>query len=251
MYARSCLLLCLFLHACGDPSSPKVDSISPLQALFEAHGGLAHWQSFQTLSFTIESHSPARTTVAQHVVDLHTRHERIKGPGYQLGFDGSDYWEIRSDTSLKKMDAKFLVNLQFYFFAMPFVLADPGVKAESTGSKQLNGKTYDVYQITFEQGTGVASDDQYIVYVDQQTGRLEILLYSVTYYNKDNAEKFNALHYTDWQKVNGLLLPVKASRHFWDQKRGALGDKRGEKIYRDVELATAAPPVEIFQKRDS
>ncbi len=69
----------------------------------------------------------------------------------------------------------------FYFFGMPFVFADPGVKQEALGQKDFQGQKYDVIKITFAAGTGDAPDDYYIAYVDPASGQLKLSVYVVTY----------------------------------------------------------------------
>ena len=214
----------------------------------EAHGGIDRWRSFQQLAFTYVSESGDSRNEEQIVLNLHSRHERISGSNYEMGYDGQDYWQLLKEEGMKEKNPTFSINLQFYFFAMPFVLADEGVVEEQMGQKQLNGKTYDVAKITFESGTGVAPDDQYIVYVDPKTRQMEALLYSVTYFNKENAEKYSALHYSDWQEVQGLRVPKSMLRYRWDAEKETFGESRGSKSFPKVTFSKQAPDPDLFEK---
>lgn len=242
------IVIALGLGACNGPVSPEAGSYSAvnplLKPVFDAHGGLDIWRSFRSLAFTLTTGSSSE----DFIVDLNNRYERIKGSNYEIGYNGDEYWQWLKDTSVTEKNPKFAINLQFYFFAMPFVLADPGVNSEDLGERTLNDKPYRVIKITYDAGIGVAPEDQYILYVDPATHRLEYLLYSVTFFNADNAEKYSALHYTEWQQKEGLLLPYKLLRYAWDAEKQQLGQARGEKIFSNVELGKESPPAQVFTK---
>ena len=57
--------------------------------------------------------------------DLNDRRERIESGDVASGFDGKNYWLMADSTY--KGNVKFSTNLMFYFYAMPFVLADDGI----------------------------------------------------------------------------------------------------------------------------
>ena len=59
--------------------------------------------------------------------------------------------------------------MDFYFFGMAFVFADPGTNHESLGSVDINGEPFDAVKISFDAGTGASSDDYYIAHFDPQT----------------------------------------------------------------------------------
>ena len=179
------------------------------------------------------------------LLDLQNRHERITGAGYQMGYNGNAYWQVL-DEGLKEKNVPFMINLQFYFFAMPFVMADPGVNIESLGQKELNGKTYKVIKAGFDEGVGLAPKDQYILYFDSTTDLLHLLLYSVTYFKEENAEKYNALHYAEWQEVSGLQVARKMDRYVWDTTTDSLGSYRGSKTFTAVSFKSSSPEQSNF-----
>ena len=250
------LLIAIFLIAgCGGASNKTTSESSASAAhqslitqAIEAHGGIDSWRSYRTLAFDYVSARGEQRSQESIMLDLQTRHERISGANYEMGYNGTDYWQLLGEEGMEEKNPTFFINLQFYFFAMPFVLADDGIVEESLGKKELNGKTYEVVKITFEAGTGVAPEDQYIVYLDPETKRMEALLYSVTYFNKDNAEKYSALHYTEWQEASGLVVPKVIQRYAWDADKEAFGEARGEKLFPKVAFSATAPDARIFAK---
>lgn len=243
----SLLAICLF--SCQGPATDR-SSVAPTRAttlldpVFDAHGSIERWKEQRTLQFNLGG-----TNGEDFTVDLWSRHERISGKGYTLGYDGNEYWSDVQDTAVGEKNAKFLINLQFYFFAMPFVLADEGVYLEDLPDRTIGGKTYRVVKATFGDGVGVAPKDQYLVYFDPETKRMEYLLYSVTYFNPDNAEKYGALHYHTWQDVDGLLLPKSATRYRWNDDQQVLGESRGEKVFASVSLSMEANPRVFYKKK--
>lgn len=223
-------------------------SNTPIGQSVEAHGGIAVWKSYKTLAFDLNYERNGETTVENYLLNLQTRHEHITGNNYEMGYDGTDYWQLLKEEGMKEKNPTFMINLQFYFFAMPFVLADPGVIEEKMPAREIDGKAYDVVKITFESGTGVASDDQYIVYLDPETKRMEAMLYSVTYFNKENAEKYNALRYTEWQEVGELVVPKSLTRYTWDAESETFGEAAGTKTFTKVRFSKGTPDPVMFAK---
>lgn len=219
---------------------------TPLDKTFEAHGGLDTWKSYQGLSFDIEYPGKNGARTEHFQIDLNTRHERIQGSDYELGYDGENYWQWNKGEEKKNRNPKFMVNLQFYFFAFPFVMADPGVNLEALGKRTVGGKSYDVVKATFNSGVGVAPKDQYLLHLNPETHQLELLLYSVTYFNAENAENYNAVSYSDWQEVDGLMVPQQMSSYKWDKDNMKLGEKRSAKKIINVKFDSSKPDQAIF-----
>ena len=108
-------------------SSVNVQNIpADLLKVFEAHGSLDAWNEMQSLSYEIVRESGNE----KQIIDLKTRNERIEASTYKTGYDGKSYW-LEADTSYKG-NPKFYHNLMFYFYAMPFVLADEGIVYSET-----------------------------------------------------------------------------------------------------------------------
>lgn len=170
-----------------------------LGKVFEKHGGIDNWRKANTLSFNIGEEA--------HTVDLHSRKTVVHSPKYSLGFNGQDIWLNRKDSTAFKRDPKFYYNLYFYFYAMPFVLADDGIIYEETKPLTFEGKEYPGYKISYEANVGTSPDDNYFVYYNPETYQMEWLRYSVTYFSKKTSDKFNVIRYNDWTNVDGFVLP--------------------------------------------
>ena len=212
------ILLLLFFTvfiSCKDNSTKKESKEikkenfpSEIAKIFEKHGGINAWRKQKTLSFNLGEDA--------HTVDLHSRKTVVSNSKYSLGFDGKNIWV--SDTTLYKKDPKFYYNLYFYFYAMPFVLADDGIIYEKTSPITFEGKEYSGYKISYKANVGTSPDDNYKIYYNPETYKMEWLAYTVTFKSKKPSEKYNLIRYNSWEKVNGFLLPKAITWYKKDDK---------------------------------
>ena len=261
-----CLLSFVFIAACSnDPrsstSAPDPDQatahqsdireenpagVDPLDRGIAAHGGLDRWRSYAALSFDI----PREQGTVHHTIDLWSRKTLQTTPAYQLGFDGSDVW-VAPGLDAYSGNARFANGLDFYFFAIPFVLADPGANREVLGQVTIDDKAYNAVKISYDAGVGDSPEDYYIVHFDPDTHRMSHLLYTATYFSGEPSENYNARVYSDWQDIDGLLLPGKITAYHWDSESRRLGEQRGETVFTNIELSTAPPESTLFQKPET
>ena len=167
--------------------------------VFERHGGIETWRNAKMLSFTKGDEV--------HTIDLQSRKTLINSPNYSLGFDGNEVWlkELKEKSFKSRKD--FYHNLYFYFYAMPFVLADDGIIYEKTSDLVFEGKAYAGYKISFKANVGSSPDDNYIIYYNKNSFQMEWLAYTVTFNSKKPTDAYNIIRYNDWNIVDKLLLP--------------------------------------------
>lgn len=245
------LYYCLFCMAvaCATPTVEEQSTTTPINPLpeilergLEAHGGLAQWQQMRTLEFDIQKDS---TTVEHQLIDLQNRKVLLRTDQYQVGFDGQEVWVAPNKAAFGSRSARFYHNLLFYFYALPFLAADPGINYEALPNTKFNGKTYDAVKLTYNEGVGDAPEDEYILYFDSASHQMEWLLYTVTYFTGQKGKKYNALHYAEWQNVNGLLLPELLSGYTFTND--SIGTKRYDRRFENVRIQTATPDQTIFE----
>ncbi|WP_460218786.1 DUF6503 family protein [Psychroserpens sp. MEBiC05023] len=171
--------------------------------VFDAHGGIDKWNTMNTLSFTMEKPNGKEVTTTH----LKTRAERIDTPTYTSGYDGQTLWVKEKDGIEYKGNAKFYKGLMMYFYAMPFIVGDDGIIYEEAQSLEFDGKTYPGLLISYEAGVGESPDDQYIIYYDADTGKMEWLAYTVTFGKEGKSKDFRYIRYHNWETINGLQLP--------------------------------------------
>lgn len=190
-------------RATNEPEVGSKDYPAVLKKVFAAHGGLDLWQSFRTLSFVI----PKGSEKERHTIDLRTRKEHIYfSPELAIGFDGKGVW-IKDKNQIYSGDPVFYHNLMFYFFAMPYVLADEGIHYEPTADLTFEGTSYPGIKIGFGDGVGISPKDEYYLYYHPQTHKMMWLGYTVTYGTDTTSNQIKYIQYKNWTKYKGLLLP--------------------------------------------
>lgn len=170
-----------------------------ISKMMKSHGGMEQWKKMQQLSFSI---GDEKTITA-----LHSRKARVEDASAAIGFDGNQVWLLEKNDKQYEGNATFYYNLMFYFYAMPFVLGDEGIVYSPLPNMEIDGISYPGMLISYQDGVGSSSKDQYKVYVDPETGNMEWLAYTVTYFSKETSSKYNFIHYEDWQTLDGLTLP--------------------------------------------
>jgi len=170
-----------------------------LGKVFQAHGGINAWRKAQVLSFNKGEEV--------HTTDLKSRKIVVNHPKYSLGFDGKVIWLSEDEKGVFKGNPEFYYNLYFYFYAMPFVLADDGIIYEKVNAISFEGTDFPGYKISYEANVGTSPDDNYIVYYNPKSYQMEWLAYTVTFNSKEPSENYNLIKYNKWENVNGLVLP--------------------------------------------
>lgn len=217
--------------------------LTPFEKSLDFHGGLDNWNSFGTLKFNRISQGG----VAAHVIDLKNRNEIIKSEKSTLAFGSEGYWTdgLKSDEAEKLEGMRFQRNLWFYFFSLPFVTTDPGANQEQLTDGVLSGKEYNRVKITFGENVGDAPDDQYILWLNKESRKLEMINYSVTYYSgKEASENYNAIVFTEWQEANGLTVPKKFDGYKWSAD--TLGELRYQFEFGNVSFEKDRPADDLF-----
>lgn len=205
------------------------------------HGGLDVWRSYGKLSFDKISNGERE----RHTVDLKNRKTRIeKDSSWTIGYDGKEVWVAPNKEAYPGRSARFYYNLHFYFFGIPFVLADPGTKHEYLGKSTVDGETYEVVRVTYEDPVGDTPEDQYVMYYDTDTYLLSFINYSVTYYDKSRATEYNALKFEDWQEVNGLKVPTGYTGYVWEDS--TFGKERYSVNFENVVFEKNQPDSALF-----
>lgn len=244
------LLLLITLFSCSEMNSnseekqnaPKEQRLFPaaLKAGFNAHGTIELWDKFNSLTFEFVKGE----VIEKQQVDLKSRKVRITSPNYTIGFDGTDVW-VMPDSASFDSNARFYHNLIFYFFGLPYLAADPGINYKDLGMVVVNGEEYKKVLFTFEENIGDSPEDQYVLYFNNEN-RLELINYSVTYFDNSRATKYNAIKYEDWESFDGILLPKTFIGYKWEND--SLGDERYRRKFQNIQLSQDRFDDELFKK---
>ncbi|MEL4307589.1 DUF6503 family protein [Joostella sp. CR20] len=243
------LIVAMTLIACSSEKKKETVSINldkyppALIEVFKAHGGLEVWKNQKTLSFTKGNEN--------YTVDLDTRKSFMKSPAYSLGFNGKEAWLVEKDSTAFKGNPDFYHNLYFYFYAMPFVLADDGIKYSETSPLTVDGIEYPGVKISYNDGVGASSKDNYYLYYDKNTHQMQWLAYTVTFFdNKPKAQnQTNVIRYEEWQDVNGLKLPKTLVWYAKDSLGNVVAPKEKKPVtFTNASLSTRAMDSMMFEK---
>jgi hypothetical protein len=199
------------------PAAAQKDYNPEFKKVLEAHGGIENWNDQQTLSFAMGKQ--------KQTIDLHSREVKITSPTMSMGNDAGTVW-IKQDTAAFEGSPTFYHSLMFYFHTMPFVLADDGINYEAVADKEIRGTTYKGLKMSFDDGVGDASKDDYIVYYHPDTHKMEWLAYTSTYQSQEKSDDFGLIHYKNWKDANGFLLPTELQWHAY--KDGKVGEASGD-----------------------
>lgn len=212
-----------------------------ISKVFEAHGGLDTWHAMQSLEFTM--HKPKGDEVT--LTDLKNRKSLIHMPNHTIGYNGKDVWLYNKSDKNYKKDPRFYYNLMFYFYAMPFVVADDGIIYKDVEPLVFEGKSYPGILISYDDGVGESPEDEYIIYYDEATYKMEWLAYTVTYFTKEKSKEFHFRRFNNWQEVEGLLLPKTMVKYKYKNNKPTTAN--GETTFIDIKLSKEKPKPELFE----
>lgn len=243
------LIFSIFLAFLGACRSSSADStrekdvynapshhISSLTSLFDAHGGFEKWVKMNTLSYVKGQEKT--------ITNLLSREIRLESPDKTIGFDGKQVW-VYPD-SIDASRARFYHNLYFYFYAMPFVVGDPGAYYEEVPPMMIQGKSFDGIKVSYNEGVGDASDDNYILWKDPATDQMEWLMYTVTYRSGEPNDNYRLIHYKNWGIFNGLMLPTSLQWYHYDGD--SIGGPRGDEVlFEAITIEETSPEKELFK----
>ncbi|MBN7813057.1 hypothetical protein J0A68_19035 [Algoriphagus sp. H41] len=238
------VLVALIVSACStQPQSSRNMDRYPddFARVLEAHGGLVQWDAMKTLRFGI----PKEGFEEVHTIDLHSRMDRVESPAYDIGFDGTSAWS-KDKAEKYEGDPSFRHDLMFYFFAMPFVLADEGINYGETEPLEHEGKSYPGIKITFNNGVGASSEDVYFLYYEPSSYQMAWLGYRATFGKELKPGPPSIIKYDQWAAVEGVTLPASIA---WQQvENGQILGDRNRVDFIGVTLADEARPADFYSK---
>ena len=213
--------------------TPK-NHISELTDVFDAHGSYKQWDQMNTLSYKRGDEST--------ITDLKSRKIRLESPSQIIGYDGEDVWVTPDSVDASR--ARFYHNLYFYFYAMPFVVGDPGAYYEVLEQRQLAGKIYNQVKVSYNENVGDAPDDNYIILSDPETNQMKWLLYTVTYRSGEPSERYSLIGYENWTDIGGLRLPT--SLKWFQFNADTVGEARSEVFFEEIKILAEQVDPSIF-----
>ncbi len=230
----------------------------------QTHGGLDQWLAPGTIAFEFDYRpvgSPERRMHTAQKVDLwraRAVHEELDGGAGEaatLGWDGERSW-IAPGSEAFPSPARFWALTPYYFVGMPFVAADPGTRYELLEPAELDGQTYRLVKLTYEEGTGDSPDDYYILYIHPESYELAALRYVVAYpgfFPEGGHTPEKLMRYTDYRKAGELQFAHTLDTYAWTpadgDTPGAVGEKVTEVTVADISMGDEWP-ADVFTPVD-
>ncbi len=211
-------------------------------AVVNAHGGLSQWDKMNNICFSFDGRGGEEV----HTVSLKNRNEKIENEKWSIGNDGNGVWLLENEPEAYKGNAMFYNNLMFYFYSMPFVLADNGIVYTPMPAKELDGKMYNVLKVSYEDGIGYSSKDEYMLFSDPETNKMAWLGYTVTGKSNAKSDKWSFIKYSEWQEVNGLQLPKKLT--WYKVENNLPTEMRNDLVFKKITLTETVIPNSVFAK---
>ena len=128
-------------------------------------------------------------------------------------------------------------------------LGDPGVNHKVLEDQIVDEILYRVIKVTYDAKMGDTPKDNYVLYVDPQTNKLDFLLYTITF-NEKAGKNYRAYKYK-WQNINGLLLQSEGIPYnSWDdEKKYWVKQIQIEVLFfKNIQLDKGSPSIDIFKK---
>lgn len=199
-----------------------------ISRLEDAHGGYATWTSQRGAKVELRDHWPGAMMRALVMPwtgsGLLMRSTMLRGTDasrlrFLEGEDAGTAWGIqnwmtyrtagRSEPEVFEDDEtiRFWLPTFQYFFEAPFRLREGGVVADA-GPETVAGVTYQRVFVSWDAAEPQPAIDQYLAWIDPDTGRLEYLEYTV----RDMMPGITGcMHYRDYHEVDGLWVAMTMS----------------------------------------
>lgn len=203
-----CIAALVLLATAGPASATDVETV--VAKMLEAHGGYDTWANSPSVSFDESMTIRGGTRSARVVVEQGARRSTMVGDGYRVGWDGETCWSVGWTAPAPP---RFMAQLNFYFYNLPWLVRDDGVRLAYEGTTTILDEPteYHAVRMTFEAGTGDSPDDYYVLYVHPETFVLHATEYIVTYApilpEGVTSSPVHVLVFEDHATVDGLLVP--------------------------------------------
>lgn len=255
-WSRGVLLAVTAVAACEttEPDAQAADTRARMAAMeggpqilaaIEAHGGLENWYLAPTSAYAWEYSNLGsnqrfefylvadnRTRRVYHDLRTFGSPESVEPVEARFAWDGQEAWMSPADR--QDPNPRFWATTGYYFESIPFVMADPGVLFRVLPPEELDGVPHDRVMAYYEAGVGDSPGDTYTLFLDQETSRVNAVLYTVTYgraYEPNPSgpglpTNGTLFYYLDYVTVDGLTVPTRFRGYAY--RDGVQGDLRNE-----------------------
>ncbi|MFQ5638858.1 MAG: DUF6503 family protein [bacterium] len=208
-------------HNSFDPSKSDAKAIQIVNEMWQALGGNDNWNRARYLSFRWIIEQDGNPLVdRRHDWDRDSNRYRVEGTNRkgqrfvgifntqtkdgEVYLDGGKVTIDSTKNQMLKNAYRSFIN-DSYWLLMPHKLNDPGVILSYEGEKELNGQSYDVIKVTFE-NVGLTPGDMYWAYIDKTDRLMHKWEYILERYPQDREP--SGAWWKDWQPFGGVQLAM-------------------------------------------
>jgi hypothetical protein len=191
-----------------------------LVAAAEAHGGLAAWEAKSTTELVLRDtwrglprlfnpwpSDEVRVHLAQRAHTFDSVATFLDADqGLVWGIEGGQAWRQRDGGAREAVDdadITFMLPTAQYFVEMPFRLLEAELFRDA-GPEEIDGVVYDRVFLTWRSLEPNADFDQYVVYLDRDTGRIAKVAYTV---REVFSQAAGFAHFDDLRQIDGIWIP--------------------------------------------
>lgn len=141
------------------------------------------------------------------------------------GIQSWQAYHLQKDSPINEISNKkieFIIPTMQYFIELPYRLMNAPIKSYM-GSENWNGKNYERIFVSWE-SPEPNKNDQYILYVNPETKRVERTTYTIRDNYMWTPKKFfyGTAVYSDFRTIEGIELPYKMEVYPFDDTEGKL-----------------------------
>ncbi|MEL6918897.1 MAG: hypothetical protein AAFO99_14355 [Bacteroidota bacterium] len=225
-------ILTLFITVTGVAQDGK----QLVAEMIEAAGGKQNFYELNNVTYDYEyRNSVIPITLVNHetyVFDkelsyaAYTEHSMSGANGEKVieGYDGTETWVMidgkLTDNEQANGFAKFIRKTNYYWFAMFFKLLDDGVNHTFKGSKNVNGKEYNLVEIGFGKNIGEVQDT-YLLYINKETKLIDQFLFTIRGFGIEDPH----LMVMEYETIDGIKIASKRKYITTDWDGNIVGDQ--------------------------
>lgn len=195
-----CLLPLFFILGCSSWSKEQ----GIVDRAIEAHGGKLYEQVKISFDFRDRHYeifkSPSRFEYSREFTDsTGLVLDVLDNGGFVRQINGK---EVKVTGERMQAYANS-VNSVAYFAFLPYGLNDPAARKRWKGETELDGQTYDLIEVTFdEEGGGEDFEDEFLYWFNKESRRLDYLAYS--YHTEGGGLRFRKA--VNPRNIGGILI---------------------------------------------
>ena len=124
--------------------------------------------------------------------------------------DGIEVTDVKTRDQFLERARRAWIN-DTYWLLMPYKLFDPGVELTYSGEEVINGTTYDILHLSFND-VGVTPGDEYWAYINRETSLMDKWVYLLQLREGQTERSRGEWKWNSWRRYGKILLSSERER---------------------------------------